>query len=257
MFDGLSGFQVSLNLPSACIELDRKECVAANRNLTMGIKFNFDNLIFDVAVKTGRVAMTGAKNKADFLSTKLQPFSSLPCDTLFYCASLLLNKGLLLNTLPNDSLTRASKFCRLAMSFLCHAAMVHQTIIRRTIQDCIEETYENLSMFGEIPTATFQRMQTMQSQRTNTDLSLKFSQNPMSNVNASQISGVVRGKRKVNQIAPLKYCYAYNDGDVCQPGCIFPHICGLCGDSHPKIRCPRAPKRNRANFRGVLNTTQV
>lgn len=40
-----------------------------------------------------------------------------------------------------------------------------------------------------------------------------------------------------------KSCYKYNNGDHCE-GCIYPHVCRICGGRHPRFKCF---KRNQLN----------
>ena len=95
-------------------ELDKNNSNANKNKMLAGENFNFDSLMYHFGLKSGRVSLTGARSKTDFLGSHLSDNSSMVADTIGYMLVLLLNKGV--NQLPvhlrNASLQRAVKlFC--------------------------------------------------------------------------------------------------------------------------------------------------
>ena len=234
---GATGFILQVEGTS---DVDKKAGAKARAAMLEGKKWNHDALMFEFALKKGRVALTGASGKTDFFENRLNDHSSLPCDALAYCAHLLLEKANFCPNIPNPYVLRATRMLQLWANFAGHTATIHQTVIRHTIQECIETTYEGLKNFGMISNDLFQNMQSIQASKITRDLVTVNKPRYNAGSNRPKNNGNYNNFKRASPAATrLGECYRFNDGTGCDGSCGYYHRCKYCHGNHPKRYCPK------------------
>ena len=244
-------------------DIDKKAGAAARNAMLEGKKWNHDALIFEFALKKGRVAITGATGKLDFLNNRLSRHSPLPSETLAYAAHLLMEKAVKCALIPNPYQLRALRMLQLWSNFAGHTHTIDQTVIRQFIQECIEADYESLDHFGIISNDLYQNMQSIQASKNTLSLLHATPAQSRNNYRSQQSRGRnnnnnnnnfnnnnrnsfhKNGKRNFQAASRNNECYVFNDGDQCDGRCGYLHQCTYCHENHPRMFCPLSPKRGQ------------